>query len=33
MAKTVKQKENAKNALNPVKEINDFDLKPPFDGE
>ena len=32
MAKTVKQKVNAKNALKPVKEINDFALKPPFDG-
>ena len=27
MAKTVKQKVNAKNALKPVKEINDFALK------
>ena len=33
MAKTVKQKVNAKKALKPVKEINDFALKPPFDGE
>ena len=33
MAKTVKQKVNAKNALKPVKEINDFALKPPFDDE
>ena len=33
MAKTVKQKVNAKNALKPVKEINDFVLKPPFEGE
>ena len=32
MAKTVKQKENAKNALNPVKEISDFALKPPLEG-
>ena len=33
MAKTVKQKVNAKNALKPVQEINDFVLKPPFEGE